>query len=639
MPKQMMRLAGWFIALCLVVSPTRAADLKTLLAKDSEASWNVSTRTSELVFIGEASSRTPSLSMPKKAFADGSLTLKVDSDCLGFSVQSGDTRIDTLKPAKSINLNCSPDGASFKVDDRETPSLRGRWMKLCGEADENITLIFNTATYVHIKVIGVPAPIVPVAPATPVSLATPRPATATGDGASAIKTATASVFQVKVYDDKNEAFASGTGFIVNNDGVALTNFHVINGASSAKAIFPDQPGELNIELLAAKPELDLALLKVSGGTAPPLQLDAREPSPGSEVWALGFPLGLGLTINRGIVSGIHKFSDLPPAFKEGLKDYSADSHWLQTDCTINHGNSGGPLIGSDGAVQGINTLVWANFRDQPQVNNVFFALKIADALPLVNSTIAEPLTFAGAIKQFGSQHTPLSSLPTKMPHLELAQNARPNDLTNAASAVANNIIKPCVACGGKGTVLVKRITGSHLDGGFRYNDSVTSEEMCQRCHGNKIEHASDDAMARITARFLTVLAASKADDTNFTLPLQKCYEAVQQVYATDAQIKQTLTNQSKSIFAQAKLPTKAPVVCSAQFGISLPTAEKGERAVLARVNGTDQIVAVLNPIIAEDVSSGNVMIGGLTAGATATRDGRKIVVIQNGFIVKDQGGR
>ena len=135
----------------------------------------------------------------------------------------------------------------------------------------------------------------------------------------------------------------GSGFIFNKMGYALTNYHVVAGRSRFDAIFNDGK-VIRVNVIDTKPELDLALLKLTGTNYPYLVFCEKEMIElGEEVYAIGTPLVLGLShsISKGVVSGIRD-----------IDKYTL----IQTDAAINPGNSGGPLIDEDGKVLGIVSL-------------------------------------------------------------------------------------------------------------------------------------------------------------------------------------------------------------------------------------------------------------------------------------------
>ncbi|MCX0380366.1 trypsin-like peptidase domain-containing protein [Clostridium perfringens] len=142
----------------------------------------------------------------------------------------------------------------------------------------------------------------------------------------------------------------GSGFIINEEGYVVTNYHVINGAQEVKVIFSDGK-EVNAKVINYDPERDIAVIKITDDVKMPgiAQLgDSSTVKAGEEVIAIGNPLGkeFSSTVTKGIVSSPNRKMKTENG---NVLDY------IQTDAAINPGNSGGPLINSKGEVIGINT--------------------------------------------------------------------------------------------------------------------------------------------------------------------------------------------------------------------------------------------------------------------------------------------
>lgn len=135
--------------------------------------------------------------------------------------------------------------------------------------------------------------------------------------------------------------AVGTGFLITSDGYIITNYHVVGGGSFAKVSTYDGK-ELDAQYLGIDPFMDLALLKVPGNFHYLELADSEETQIGEKVIAIGNPLGLSFSVTQGIVSAVKRLGP------NGLNTY------IQTDVTLNPGNSGGPLIDSSGKVIGVN---------------------------------------------------------------------------------------------------------------------------------------------------------------------------------------------------------------------------------------------------------------------------------------------
>lgn len=140
---------------------------------------------------------------------------------------------------------------------------------------------------------------------------------------------------------------SGSGFIIGQDGLIVTNNHVIEGADEV-AVTLNDGRKFDAEVVGADPDTDLALLKIS--TDEPLPVakfaDAERVRVGDAVIAIGNPFGLGGTVTAGIVSA--------KAREIGAGRYD---DFLQIDAPINRGNSGGPTFNLKGEVIGVNTAI------------------------------------------------------------------------------------------------------------------------------------------------------------------------------------------------------------------------------------------------------------------------------------------
>ena len=161
-------------------------------------------------------------------------------------------------------------------------------------------------------------------------------ATTQDDFSSVIEEAVKSV--VAVSTDK----AIGTGFIISFEGYIVTNYHIISGSEN-KVFIKTYDREIIAADFIGKDELrDVALLKVDGSYSSLELADSSSLQVGKKVIAIGNPLGLSFTVTEGIISALDR------AGPNGLLEY------IQTDVSLNPGNSGGPLIDTQGKVIGIN---------------------------------------------------------------------------------------------------------------------------------------------------------------------------------------------------------------------------------------------------------------------------------------------
>lgn len=165
----------------------------------------------------------------------------------------------------------------------------------------------------------------------------------------------------------------GTGVVVTESGVILTNYHVVAGARRVEVRFHDGH-TAEAAVLQAVPEKDLAILQPKSipDDLPPATLgSSRELAPGSEVVAVGFPFGIGPSVTAGVVSGLDR-QFVSPDEKQQLDKL------IQFDAAANPGNSGGPLVNMKGEVVGIVTAI-LNPNQSGNFLGIGFAITIESA--------------------------------------------------------------------------------------------------------------------------------------------------------------------------------------------------------------------------------------------------------------------
>jgi hypothetical protein len=156
----------------------------------------------------------------------------------------------------------------------------------------------------------------------------------------------------------------GSGFVIDEQGLIATNYHVIEGAKQAELVFHDKTKAEVEGFLHVLPGKDLALLRIQPGAIRlvALPLADAEPAQGEKVLAFGAPIGFSDSVTDGIVSAPRTGENVRNTLREMLnrdvyveKGYDLDARWIQTTAPISHGNSGGPLVNNRGEVVGINT--------------------------------------------------------------------------------------------------------------------------------------------------------------------------------------------------------------------------------------------------------------------------------------------
>ncbi|MEJ8815786.1 trypsin-like peptidase domain-containing protein [Variovorax ureilyticus] len=171
----------------------------------------------------------------------------------------------------------------------------------------------------------------------------------------------------------------GTGVVIVDKGIILTNLHVVAGSETIKVTFFDGL-ESPATITGVQPENDLAVLqaqKLPDDLIPATMRSTADLQPGDQVAAVGFPFGIGPSVSAGVVSGL-KRSFRSPEGKQEL------GNLIQFDAAANPGNSGGPLINMDGEVLGIVTAI-LNPTQQRTFIGIGFAVPIENAASAAGS--------------------------------------------------------------------------------------------------------------------------------------------------------------------------------------------------------------------------------------------------------------
>lgn len=180
-------------------------------------------------------------------------------------------------------------------------------------------------------------------------------------------------------DDEKGERGVGTGVVIIDKGVILTNQHVVQGAERVQVTFADGL-ETSATVIGVRPEHDLAVLQahtIPDDLQAATMRSASDLAPGDHVFAIGFPFGIGPSVSAGVVSGL-KREYASPEGKNLL------SNLIQFDAAANPGNSGGPLVTAEGEVVGIVTAIL-----NPTQHSVFIG--IGFAVPIENAAAAAGL--------------------------------------------------------------------------------------------------------------------------------------------------------------------------------------------------------------------------------------------------------
>jgi hypothetical protein len=196
----------------------------------------------------------------------------------------------------------------------------------------------------------------------------------------------------------------GSGFVVGDGTIVVTNHHVAAGANAAVITFADGFSTGAKGFLAFDEKRDIAILKVdTARRLVPLKLIDKLPRKGDSTIAIGAPKGLSFSASEGIVSAIREGKE--------LKEFGAEveGKWLQTSTPISGGSSGGPLLNLNGEVIGMNTAGIA------QAQNVNFAISSGDILEVIEKAKNAKVTALKEIKP--SKNRRIAPTPSAQPEV------------------------------------------------------------------------------------------------------------------------------------------------------------------------------------------------------------------------------
>jgi serine protease Do len=227
-----------------------------------------------------------------------------------------------------------------------------------------------------------PTPVPPTpAPESPPPAATPDPTVAPTpsgpQGLALVEKATVQIVAQGTFSDPSgqatTQAGAGSGFIISEDGLVVTNNHVVTGAATLNVFVPDRREPVNARVIGASECADLAVIQLPPGTYPFLEFHEGPLAIGTTIFAAGYPLG---EPQYALVAGIIAKLDA-----DGESSWASVDQVLQHDAAVSPGNSGGPLVTEAGDVVGI---VYAGLLEF----NQFFAVGLEQALPVLDQLIA-----------------------------------------------------------------------------------------------------------------------------------------------------------------------------------------------------------------------------------------------------------
>lgn len=225
----------------------------------------------------------------------------------------------------------------------------------------------------------------------------------------------------------------GSGFIINEDGYILTNYHVISGSTDVKVLLSNGK-EASAKVVNYDSSMDIAMLKLEDGTEIPGVAELGDSDalyPGQDVIAIGTPLSkeFAQTLTKGVVSAVGR---------QVGSESGNTLEVIQTDAAINSGNSGGPLVNTKGQVIGINSMKLGNSGSSSNANieGMGFSIPINVAKERIDSLSKPILTLGISVVAIDEQKSAQSGYPEGL----FVKSVNEGSPADAAGIKQNDII-------------------------------------------------------------------------------------------------------------------------------------------------------------------------------------------------------
>jgi S1-C subfamily serine protease len=451
----------------------------------------------------------------------------------------------------------------------------------------------------------------PTAAPGPTPSAVPGPARPAPNLENLIESVKGAVCKIAVQDKFGVPFKQGTGFLLEG-GRLVSCHHVFQRAAQATVTFSGGQTAQVAGILGEDPQRDVAvaLLKSVPEGIPSLQLAEFEvPKLGTDIVAIGYPLGLACTVSKGIITSLPTGADFNRSV--GIKICPEDMRLIQTDAAVSHGNSGGPLVTMDGKVIAVIALA------QSKGENLGFGIPTAYVRPLLaNTTAVKPLGEVTSITSGVARLNPI--LPPRVKKVTLEE-------IMVHIARLNNMIT-CKRCWGTGEVMVTTTTrGSAFDSGRER----TEKKQCPACGGDGRLRVDNPAAYDILASMAEPLAYLDTEATSVT-PQQAIkivtalYESVYAV--TTGRVPNVTAFKAADILRKATGETPQAVCFP---GRVMGKISAGDRDyVITRVVGAEDVSVALVCKAAKYNLKGSYLFAGVVGGRlTPEHGGEKIVFV------------
>jgi len=429
----------------------------------------------------------------------------------------------------------------------------------------------------------------------------------------------AAVVQVVMLDEDGDELSFGSGFVVESEWpLVVTNAHVVDeGVQAWLQIRGNAETQYRAKLVMYDTSVDLAMLvprDQKGWMSEQVEafrLQETRSSLGEVVYAAGYPKGLGFSVSKGIVSGRRTFGELPDRY-QGEGEIDPESTWVQTDASVNSGNSGGPLVNEQGLVVGVNTFA---LTDAVGVNLALSASEIRSRIPTsVRRSMEWPNRRRLTVQREDEPEWDLVLPPS------IDRDRPPRSVQRYIRIFRDRLT--CTVCGGQGWNYGQEVKQSSVSGmQYRRSEKMT----CSKCKGQR--YVAPAIAARILGSFVSDVSRVHQDE-----------ESDRYLRLLEEEIG-NLSDVSPSQFVDwvraVRSESTSDINGEVFFGVAVVEGEyvvQGSKAYLLSSGG--RLYVVSSCVQDPQFLQGPVFFWGYRYSPWVTEDGISVEIIGNGMIVE-----
>ncbi len=615
------RLAIWVV---LIGSAASIAHAQSIVTDDRRnKDWIVQGDTA--VLQSSSSRRGPTLVIDAAAYANGSLTLTLETDSREIRLYSG---------ARGVNIPLT-EGAShtLMLTGGNSPSLQlngtavstSVWPRIAGKSSMRIR--FNGASRAKVSWQRSAAASTTNTNTTAVPIDDPFISNIPGSTASAytpgeslvLQRARQGMVRLSIETTMPGVSLFARGMAIDSSGTIITRAHPLQHAQSIKAVFAlDQT--VNVHVIGLDAASDLAVLQLDPTVTAwrqaitPLETAATPPPPGTTLWQVGLSATGQFTLTQTSVLQMRLSERLPQAVQQQVVA-KAGASWIITDAPVTNTAAGGPLLDNQGKFIGINIWLWPN---QLKGGMASYHANWSTPQPATSTQVFTLDAVRSALANTTPPHTTFPQLISHAPQ-DVRRLQRLVNLANEKS--------PCPQCKGEGEFNVRVRVGYETGGAFRTPVYEEQAKPCRRCDGSGLNHP------RVVSKLLADVAAEHTghDPANtINHHAQTTLDAIGK--RRTPQLMSLLNKQMDQGIKKKSLKVGQPfAIVGWMEKLKMPGKQDDVPIIVLTDRGAERIVFA--PAAAGSNRSKTVLAGGRLAGYVVNASNQPVPVIERSFIV------